>query len=172
MTQEILNRLLIDRSLGALAPDVTALLDGYLEREPDHPEVAGEIEESVRLAKLALRSGPAIQLPPLKLLPLRERPPAESRPRRAWWPAELAAALVLGIGLGFLAFRPGEPARVTLETPAAAVRVETADSGSSDAFWSVKRLARAEPKTASSRGPRVTWDSLMQYRQANNQANN
>ena len=168
MTQEILNRLLIDRSLGALAPDVTALLDGYLEREPDHSEVAGEIEESVRLAKLALRSGPAIQLPPLKLLPLRERPPAESRPRRAWWPAELAAALVLGIGLGFLAFRPGEPARVKVETAVATVPIETVDSGSSNAFWSVQRLARMEPKTASTRGPRVTWKSFLQNSQANN----
>jgi ferric-dicitrate binding protein FerR (iron transport regulator) len=168
MTQEILNRLLIDRSLDALAPDVSALLDAYLEREQDHSEAAQEIEESVRLARLALGPGPALQLPPLKLLPLPERPAAESRPHRAWWPAELAAALVLGIGLGFLAFRPGEPARVKVETAAATAPIETVDSGSSNAFWSVKRLARMEPKTASARAPRLTWKSFLQNPQANN----
>ena len=209
MKQEILNRLLIDRSLGALAPDVAALLEAYLEREPADSEAAAEIEESVRLARKALEGGPAVQLPPLKMLPLPEQPPAEHRRRRAWWPAELAAALVLGIGLGFLAFHPGEPAQVRshltdgfgwgeapdeplpfltkngsrgrsphlsgisemrskLQPRAATVRVETADSAPPDAFWSVKRLARMEPKTASTRGPRVTWNSLLQYNQANN----
>jgi len=168
MKQEILNRLLIDRSLGALAPDVAALLEAYLEREPADSEAAAEIEEAVRLARKALEGGPAVQLPPLKMLPLPEQPPAEHRRRRAWWPAELAAALVLGIGLGFLAFHPGEPAQVKIQPPAAAVRVETADSAPPDAFWSVKRLARMEPKTASTRGPRVTWNSLLQYNQANN----
>ena len=172
MKQEILNRLLIDRSLGALGPDVTALLEAYLEREPAELEAGVEIEESVRLAKRALARAPAVQLPPLKLSPLPQEPFAENRRRRAWWPAELAAALVLGVGLGFLAFHPGEPAQVKLEPPAATIRVETGDSGSSDAFWSVRRLARMEPKTASYGGPRVTWDSLLQYGQVNNQANN
>jgi hypothetical protein len=58
--------------------------------------------------------------------------------------------------------------RSKLQPRAATVRVETADSAPPDAFWSVKRLARMEPKTASTRGPRVTWNSLLQYNQANN----
>lgn len=172
MKQEILNRLLIDRSLGALGPDVTALLDGYLEREPAGLEESAEIEESVRLATRALAPAPAVQLPPLKLSPLPELPFAENRRRRAWWPAELAAALVLGIGLGFLAFHPGEPVQVRLQPHATAVRVETGDSESPAAFWSVKRLAQMEPKTASFSSPRVTWDSLLQYGRANNVVNN
>jgi anti-sigma factor RsiW len=168
MNQDILNRLLTDRSLGALDPDASALLEAYLEREPAHSESAVEIAETVRLAKAALGSVPTIQVPPLKLFSLPRQSAAEDRRRRLWRPAEWAAALALGIGLGYLAFRPGQPARIAVETPAAVVPVERADSVSPDAFWSVKRLARMEPKVASAGSPRVTWKSLLQYGQANN----
>jgi anti-sigma factor RsiW len=168
MTQEIMNRLIMDRSLGGLAPDAAALLDAYLEREPELSRTAGEIEDTVRLAKQALSAGPSAELPPLKVLPLPDRPAARSPQRRASWPAQLAAALILGVGLGFLAFRPGPPARAAAGSAPVTPMAQAVQSGSPNAFWSVKRLAQLEPKTTSTRGPRVTWNAWLQNPQVNN----
>jgi hypothetical protein len=165
MKQDILERLLIDRALDALSPDVVVLLEAHLEKEPEQRHVSLEINESVRLAGMALPRRREILLPPLKVLPLPEKTAAGMCWRRAWWPAELAAAFVLGIGLAFWALHPGEPAVSTPEANVVVARHEVADSASS--FWSMTRFASMGSKAASAQVPRLTWRSLVQNPQVN-----
>jgi anti-sigma factor RsiW len=165
MKQEILDRLLIDRALDALSPEVAALLDEHLEKEPQHMHASQEINNTVRLAKLALARRQEMSLPPLKLLLLPEKAPLRVDPRHTWRLAELAAALILGIGLGLWAFRPGEPAVSKPEANRVGVTREVFDPAPS--FWSMKRLASIGSRPSSLQAPRLTWRSPAQNPQAN-----
>jgi hypothetical protein len=162
MKQEILDRLLIDRALEALTPDVAALLDAYLEQEPQQAPAAEEFRTAVRLARLAAPPAPAVPLPPLKLAPMPEARPARLDLWRAWWPAELAAAFVLGIGLTFWAVRHTEPAPTRIESRPRMAALAASEPATPSAFWSLERLASLEPKVAAPRPPRLTWRSIMQ----------
>jgi hypothetical protein len=64
MNEEVLERLLIDRALGALAPDVESLLTDYLAARPQASGEAAELERVVRQSAAALKQpGRVIPLP-------------------------------------------------------------------------------------------------------------
>ena len=63
MKSDVLERLLIDRAAGELSPDVEELLEAHLQQEPAARREAAEIEETLRLARLALAGQKAVALP-------------------------------------------------------------------------------------------------------------
>jgi hypothetical protein len=170
MNQEMLERLLVDRALGALPPDVEALLDAYLEMESARAPLRGEIDETVRLARQALAPPRPLSLPPLKLVPTPERTTAGTR-RRTWWPAELAAAFVLGLGLGPWVWHQSHPAASRTEIAAVAAVEAVGHSFDattrSPAFWSMARLTDAGSKIPLSPRPRISWTSPVRKPQLN-----
>ena len=55
MNPELLERLLIDRALGQLSPDVVALLSEHLGKNPQIAKLADELDETVMLATNATK---------------------------------------------------------------------------------------------------------------------
>src|SRR5262245_9358416 len=105
MDPQTLERLLIDRSLGALDGDMQSLLDAFLRLDEEAGREASAMDATVAMARLVL-SNPLQQrvgnkseaLPPLRL---RIAPHVNRRSgskRKAW--ISLAACLALGIALG------------------------------------------------------------------------
>ncbi|MEE8171094.1 MAG: hypothetical protein V3T70_11165 [Phycisphaerae bacterium] len=105
MESEVLERLMIDRSLGALAADSEALLDAYL---ADRPGARREAAAYARTADLVGRSLPASLPAKLPAFP-RATLAAGERVFRRWrlvrQGAALAACVVIGVGLGAGGFR-------------------------------------------------------------------
>jgi anti-sigma factor RsiW len=145
MNEEIIERLLIDKASGELPADASALLDAWLAREPDARAQARQIDDTLRLAKLAL-AGPA----ETALLRPRFQPPAWFR--RA---ALMAACFAAGLGLGLFLLR--QPALA----PPAASFAAASDAG----FWSSSRLRASSSITGapgakfSAQGARLIWKS-------------
>jgi anti-sigma factor RsiW len=173
MKQEILEQLITDKACGQLEPDVNALLDAYLDAVPDQKRTAGEIEQTVQLAKMALRPPVTESLPPLKLTPLPECEIAAARPRQ-WpvlWSAQIAAAFLLGLGLSWwLVSRPAPMSAATGRSerrPASVTSVQRMQSAavSGPEFWSLKRLQAMDLKAPVQTGPRVTWTSITKHTQ-------
>lgn len=145
MTPAQLDPLLHDRALGALAPEVAALLDEHLARDPAAARRAAELAELVRLARAA-SAGPSLAVPPpLDVARLR------AVPRRRTWrlrPAELlrlAACVALGLATGWLAHPPPPSAPLLAAAPAHLV-----PSDGEPGFWSLRRLTATgrPPSTA------------------------
>jgi len=158
MKQEIVERLLIDRALGALSPDVQTLLEAHLENEPGDRQAALEIGDAVRLAKLSQNRRQRLPLPPLKWVPLPETGAARAGRRFIPELAALAASFLLGIGLGFWMLRMVEPSVPVSTADLSVAQLSAAEPPSS--FWSLKRLAGVNPKVAFATQPRLTWRSL------------
>lgn len=98
MKPDALERLLMDRALGRLEPDVEALLSEYLARDPAATAHATELQEVVRMATKAVRP----------LTPEIEQPSQIHRlvwRHRAEQVVALAASFVIGIGITALVFR-------------------------------------------------------------------
>lgn len=150
MNADTLERLLIDRAEGQLPPDVRELLDDHLQREPSARREAAEIDETLRLARLALADEKVVALP---------------SPRKGWripttaWP--MAACFLGGLFLGLLTL----PARsvnrpIAIAAPPQIVAAATPPIFTQNSsFWSVSRL-RTESSTVLPRTDRVVWKSV------------
>src|SRR5512140_2765872 len=55
MKPELLQSLLLDRALGELSPEATALLDEYLACHPDAARCASELDDTLAAARAATR---------------------------------------------------------------------------------------------------------------------
>jgi hypothetical protein len=160
MKQEILERMLMDRSLGVLSPDVDALLSAYLENEPSRAMQAADIEESVALARQLLAKPPAVWLPPLKIAPLTSRATNEALPSRQMWWVGLAASFVLGLSLAALTLNTDSvesPKTLASVEPATPVSTVSSDERAASGFWSVKRLAALDSKRPAANPQRPSW---------------
>ena len=137
---------MIDRAAGDLSSDVEELLEAHLEREPAARKEAAEIEDTLRLARLALAGQKVVALP-------------ETRP--AWrvpsWAGAMAACFACGLLLGIFALRdriaaPGIASVPSQPSPA----ITTADESG---FWSVRRLRAGLPQMTVKSENRVIWKS-------------
>lgn len=141
MDKQVLDRLMLDRSLGALNADVEQLLKAYLAAVPDAAAVADgeQYARTVEAARqaMAARSKPAV--PALKL-----HVPA----RYGLWRSAMAAAaaLVIGVALGALGLGQrqahGPQEANNPAPPAASQIVQLARADAADHFWSARRLSR------------------------------
>jgi hypothetical protein len=155
MKPEYLERLLIDRELGELAPEVMVLLEEYLELSPEVREQADTTRNLLQLARAAT-AGPR-EVPQVKLGLERLRHAQQS----AWWRARaaewvrLAAAVAIGLSLGWLV-RPRLPVSIALAAPAEVV----AAPKTSTSFWSIEAyLQNSQPRTSGPARYRLQWDS-------------
>lgn len=162
MNAETLDRLLMDRALGGLPPDVEALLEAWLAQNPGQRERAGEFETAAATARAALRSELPTALPPLPQVRIAKL--LEARRRIVWVRnvASLAAVLVLGVGLGALLTRgswaPGGETNVSAGAPVIVAVTHPAPQ-STGGFWSAARLARTAQKAQQNDNVRWIWES-------------
>lgn len=98
MKPDVIERLLLDRALGRLDPDVDALLADYLANDASAATQARQLQDVVHLASEAVRQpGLAIE-PPNQIHRLIWRHRAEQA-------LALAASFVIGVGITALALR-------------------------------------------------------------------
>jgi anti-sigma factor RsiW len=98
MKPDVTERLLLDRALGRLDPDVDALLTDYLANDASATAQAQELQDVVHLASKAVRQPVPTVEPPNQIHRLIWRHRAE----RA---LALAASFVIGVGITALALR-------------------------------------------------------------------
>jgi anti-sigma factor RsiW len=165
MDAEVLERLLLDRALGALPPDVESLLTDYLERDRAAAARAREYESAAADARRVLGSPAAIQLPPF---PAARMGKVERTRRRLVLIRNvggLAAALVIGVGLGAGLLQSGPTARSDREhpmlqpAPAPMLAAAAASSARPGGFWSAERLYEAARSAKRSTSAHVVWES-------------
>jgi hypothetical protein len=162
MDRDALERLLIDRGLGQLAPDTELLLTAYLEHDSPAGERARSFDDTANLARRALRSEPGASLPPFPRDRMLEAERSWRRWRFARGGASLAACLVLGLGLGWGMFRTPQAARGPQHLIGGThwVRHEaTTDGQDVSDFWSATRLYQRAVAERRQESPRLIWDS-------------
>jgi anti-sigma factor RsiW len=98
MKPDVTERLLLDRALGRLEPDVDTLLADYLDDDASAASQARELQEVVHLAKEAVRQPALAVEPPNQIHRLVWR-------HRAERVLALAASFVIGVGITALALR-------------------------------------------------------------------
>lgn len=162
MNTETLERLMLDRGLGALPPDCEALLAAYLEERPEAAAACRRFERTVGLARAALAekpAGPPPAFPTERLLQTRWSYRGWRIMRNA---AGIAAAILIGFGAHGLLFRaeppsPIRPGPTVIAQAGSDRRSEANDGGSS--FWSSRRLYERASETLPKSSNRVIWDS-------------
>jgi hypothetical protein len=158
MNEETLERLMIDRSLGATSPDVDALLDECLANHPREAERAREYGDLAQRVRTVLSGEPTGRLPAFPRDRLLSEKCSQARWKSAQRVTALAASFLLGIGvagLGVGVWRPEAAPR-----PAMLELAEHPDArpsqGDGSGFWSVPRRREPPARGASARG-RLIW---------------
>ena len=149
MNQEIFERLVIDKFSGELTPDVAALFDDWLNRQPAAKTEAARLEQTLQLARRALLEGDEPALVRQRFRPV------------AWLPrmAALAACFAAGLAVEWFALR--QPA---LPPPLAAMATPLADSS----FWSRRNWEALAQKSPLSQ-PLLRWTSPVREPQLRSQ---
>lgn len=142
MTPEMLKPLLLDRALGELTPEVAALLDAHLARDPDAARQAAEYEATLRFARDAVAAPNTPPRRPLDLDLLRRAQRTQISRLRRIELLRLAACLAFGLAVGWLARTPAPPPTLAVFPPPALITAPAAHPASS--FWSLSRLAAAQ----------------------------
>jgi anti-sigma factor RsiW len=171
MNPEMLDRLLLDRALGALSDDAAALLDAWLARDPQAARRAGEYAAAVAAGRNALGGDAAAgALPPFPAGAVRTARQTRRRLLVLRRVVGIAAALMLGIGLGATVFRTDVAPRAARETGGLAALSAPSSAGPSIAqvsagrggFWSVERLVQTgRAAAARPAGTRLIWNSVV-----------
>jgi hypothetical protein len=143
MKPDVIERLLLDRALGSLDPDVDALLADHLANDASAATQAREFQDVVHLASEAVRQPIAKVEPPNQIHRLIWRHRAEQA-------LALAASFVIGVGITALALRANlrrEDNSVSLapSTQSVSTRSQPQDAFvknkiESLPFWSYQRL--------------------------------
>jgi len=154
MDDATLDRLMIDDALGALEPDVSALLAAYTASIPDTDQRRAGWRDLAEKARHAMVMPAADALPPF--------PAAQLRAARFWHNGRLglAIAAVLAVGIGIGLWMPGKPVAVG---PVAQVTKPVPTSpppaiGVSD-FWSSRRLLASAVEHGVQDRPAWRWSS-------------
>ncbi len=164
MNHETLDRLLVDRALGGLEPDIRELLDAYLDCTPDAAARAQEFAAATDLARRALGEvGAAPALPPFPAVALAAAARARRRMVIIGRAASLVACLLLGVAVGAWAVRPAAPGPAAggpPPTPGAHVPVFVrAETSADGGFWSTRRFYEEMVERKPARAPQVEWFS-------------
>ena len=151
MDKETLDRLLIDRALGALEPDVKELLDAYLQQAGVSADPYSETEDVVRLSRNLLKTEGEAVLPAF-------RGPKSVRNRQRQFvilqTTGIAAMLLIGFFIGRGRVADNEPVS---KCP---VVVSVASAPSDSGIWSINRFRKL-----STSNRRSTWKWTSPVRQ-------
>ncbi|HUB25210.1 MAG TPA: hypothetical protein VL992_07250 [Tepidisphaeraceae bacterium] len=143
MDEATLERLMIDDALGALGPDVRALLEAYVR---DQPKELAAWRRVAAAATEAIQPAKGESLPPF---------PHASVPRFPRIALAAAAALLVGFGIGW-EFSPAPPRRAALAI--AAPMPQVAAAGVTDFFSSSRLVGVAlDAERRAPSGPRMGW---------------
>jgi len=157
LDSETLERILLDRSVGELSPDVEALLFAFLADNPQMAQMAKQADQTANMAHRALRLDHAdkvADLPPPAFLHKRS-----TRKRRRLLPALQTLAVAAVIVMAFWLGRQTTPQplhRPTLVQSRVDQHLET-PVDSQGGFWSVARLQRAYSSRPSSNHRMIQW---------------
>jgi anti-sigma factor RsiW len=160
MDSETLDRLLMDRALGALAADTDALLARYLEHDGAAAARAREFATAATAARLVLAKAAPAGLPPFPALRVQKVEQARQRLWALRYVAGIAAALIvgLGLGIGFSAGRGHGPDSAMAPAP----RLASAGPARTPRdFWSMQRLYDDARGARRSESIRLIWDSAV-----------
>ena len=135
MKSDVTERLLLDRALGRLDPDVDALLADYLTNDPSAATQSRELQDVVHLASEAIRQPLPAVVPPNRIHQLVWRHRAEQA-------LALAASFVIGVGITALALRANLRHEDNTVSLAASPRLDAVVKSKIDSlpFWSNQRL--------------------------------
>lgn len=156
MNPEVMERLLIDRGMGELSDDVNALLRAYVDARPREARRAEEIDETILLARRALRTTVAERsaTPP----PFAGAYRSYRRRATRWaWTRRLATAAMIALAfwLGSLGTRPSPHAGpVALHN---ALPAPTTRDGGTAGFWSTARLRQSITGRPPTAHPHAPW---------------
>ncbi|MBN1489553.1 MAG: hypothetical protein JXA69_06505 [Phycisphaerae bacterium] len=162
MDSETLEKLMIDRALGAMPPDCEILLAAYLETHPDAAAECGSIEQAVELARQALTDGSAATLPAFPAERLREAQRTDWLWRMTRAAAGIAASVVLGFGAHAMFFPAATPETGMSASSLIAVHgpeQRTEEIGEDAGFWSGERLREQVAEAPRQETTRLVWDS-------------
>lgn len=166
MDKDMLERLMMDQALGALPPDVEALLTAFLADRPQDQRSGERIALTVAAARRALVEPPSARL---KAFP-REEIDRRYRLRRRWeWAGRitgLAACILIGFGLHAAwnlrgAGSSPNPGSVGTLVDASAPSAHRPAQGAAavDGFWSWKQVYERAHERRREPARRVIWDS-------------
>lgn len=143
MKPDVIERLLMDRALGHLDPDVDALLSDYLANDASAATQARELQSLVYLASAAVRQPAPVAAPPSQIHRLVWRHRAEQA-------LALAASFVIGVGISALVLRANLRRETNAVSLAPSIQNASMPSPRLDAlvkhkieslpFWSNRRL--------------------------------
>jgi hypothetical protein len=143
MKRDVIERLILDRALGRLDPDVDALLANYLAYDASTAAQARELQDVVHLASEAVRQPVLSVEPPNQIHRLVWRHRAERG-------LALAASFVIGVGITALALRTNlhrednsvslVPSIQNASTPSPHLNALVKSKIESLPFWSNQRL--------------------------------
>lgn len=160
MDTETLERLLMDRALGGLTPDAAELMTAYLAHDAAAAARAREFDAAAAAARAVLRPGGGAALPSFPALRLRKLEEARRRLRIVRNIAGLAAAIVLGLGIGAGLWRGGGVSPVQTR-PQAVVVPESRVIAVAGGFWSTERLIEQARHAKRAGAPRLIWNSAV-----------
>lgn len=161
MDAETLERLLMDRALGGLAPDVDALLDAYLAQDPSAAERAREFTAAAAAARAVLGAHGREALPPFPGPRLAALEAARRRLRIVRNVTSLAAVLIIGIGLGIGLARDARRAPRPDTRPARLVLATVERPMRNTSMWSKQRLIERARRTHSDADLKLIWESAV-----------
>jgi anti-sigma factor RsiW len=162
MDPDALDRLLMDRALGALPPDVATLVEAYVERDAAAAARARGFDTAASAARRVLKQDLVAPLPPFPAAQMQRLEQVRRQVRYLRNTAALAAAIVLGFALGavFLhgshAALPSAPAVVSIQ----GIR-PSPPTTSAGGFWSSERLLHAAQAAKRTDSTSVIWDSAV-----------
>jgi len=134
MTPDVLERLLTDRSLGRLEPDVDTLLADFLADNPAATAQAKELQDVVQMATKAVRS-------PVPVAEIPNQIPRFIWRHRAEQVLALAASFVIGIGIAALFLHTSPHAIPSTGSPVVATARPNPVNSQIESlpFWSTQR---------------------------------
>jgi hypothetical protein len=161
MKPETLERLVIDRTLGELAPDTEELLVAYLDANADAARSVEDIRGVIETANRAARIGSAEEeegppLPSPRFVAVASR--GRRRPRAAW-AKRVAAAAVIGLAfwLGSLGTRPDADLHSVPMANSGLTLAPRTSHTTNAGFWSLGELSRRNATRRESRLPAINW---------------
>ena len=162
MNPDTLERLVIDRAMGELSPDVAALLEAHMKLHPQVADEVRQIEETLVLAERSFQGASQPVLPPPSFDSDVLKFPKAPTPAALWlrMAPGLAACLIAGVLLGSGLVQHRDIRRSSQSATTSHLLVSTPLDES--AFWSIHRLRPQHLADAGLGRPKVSWKSPTQ----------
>jgi hypothetical protein len=170
MERETIERLAMDRALGELDADATALLETYLAEHPEmQPWAEGMSQTCIRTGEAIAEKTQAVRAEDAQFETHVHRPRTVPWGTLARWAAVVLISLGIGAQLGRQSRPEGSAPRPhVVQAPPAPARAgwDRVMGTAKDSFWQTKALAMVQPKAHELPRPRAAhkgiWD---RYRQ-------